>query len=95
MKVAKFGGSSVNNARAFKIVADIIGRDPSRKVIVVSAVFGITDHLIKLSKLSVSKKVWRDSFDELIKRHSLIIQELEVELDLSNYFKDLEIFLLG
>lgn len=37
MKVAKFGGSSVANAKQIKKVANIIKSDSSRKVIVVSA----------------------------------------------------------
>ena len=37
IKVAKFGGSSVANAKQFKKVRKIIREDASRKVVVVSA----------------------------------------------------------
>ena len=37
LKVAKFGGSSVANAKQFKKVKDIIDSDLSRKFIITSA----------------------------------------------------------
>lgn len=37
MKVAKFGGSSVSNAKQIKKVLDIVNGDPERKIIIVSA----------------------------------------------------------
>ena len=37
LKVAKFGGSSVAGAAQFEKVGSIIGSDPDRKVVVVSA----------------------------------------------------------
>ena len=37
LKVAKFGGSSMADAKQFEKVRDIVRADPARKVIVVSA----------------------------------------------------------
>ena len=37
MKVAKFGGSSVSNAKQIKKVLKIVNEDPERKIIIVSA----------------------------------------------------------
>ena len=37
LKVAKFGGSSMADARQFEKVRDIVRADPARRVIVVSA----------------------------------------------------------
>ena len=37
MKVSKFGGSSVSDAKQIKKVLDIVNEDPERKIIIVSA----------------------------------------------------------
>ena len=37
MKVVKFGGSSVANAKQILKVADIVKADPDRRIVVVSA----------------------------------------------------------
>ena len=52
MIVYKFGGTSLGNAQRMKSVADLVTRDPIRKVVVLSAVSGTTDTLIRLSKAS-------------------------------------------
>ncbi|HRZ79905.1 MAG TPA: hypothetical protein P5044_07860 [bacterium] len=52
MKVMKFGGISVKDASAIRAFADILKKDPEKKIVVVSAFFGITDHLRKLTTLS-------------------------------------------
>lgn len=46
IKVMKFGGTSVGSVDAMERTASIIGRDDSRKVIVVSAMSGVTNSLI-------------------------------------------------
>ncbi len=50
MIIYKFGGTSVGNASRMKSVADLITRDMAIKMVVLSAVSGTTDTLIKLSK---------------------------------------------
>ena len=37
IKVSKFGGSSVSDAKQIKKVLDIVNEDPERKIIIVSA----------------------------------------------------------
>lgn len=51
MKVMKFGGISVKDASAIRAFADILKKDPEKKIVVVSAFFGITDLLRKLTDL--------------------------------------------
>jgi len=49
MIVYKFGGTSVGSAARMKSVADLITRDDKQKIVVLSAVSGTTDTLIRLS----------------------------------------------
>lgn len=49
MIVYKFGGTSVGSAERMKSVADLIIRDNKQKIVVLSAVSGTTDMLIRLS----------------------------------------------
>lgn len=49
MNVLKFGGTSVADANAMKIVIDICKKDIENKILVLSACSGITDKLIKLA----------------------------------------------
>ena len=52
MKVLKFGGSSLADAEAFRLTANIIGTEPSAKIIVLSATAGTTDQLQQLTTTS-------------------------------------------
>ena len=59
MKVIKFGGSSMADAKQFKKVANIILSDPDRRIVVVSAPgkrdsedTKVTDLLIRLAETS-------------------------------------------
>jgi aspartate kinase len=50
MLVYKFGGTSLGNAERMKSVASLVTRDKQQKIVVLSAVSGTTDTLIKLSR---------------------------------------------
>jgi len=50
MLVYKFGGTSLGNAERMKSVANLVTRDKHQKIVVLSAVSGTTDTLIKLSR---------------------------------------------
>jgi aspartate kinase len=50
--IYKFGGTSLGNAARMKSVADLVTRDNHQKIVVLSAVSGTTDTLIKLSSVS-------------------------------------------
>ncbi|HJW31007.1 MAG TPA: aspartate kinase, partial [Saprospiraceae bacterium] len=55
MLVYKFGGTSLGNAERMKSVATLVSRDLHQKIVVLSAVSGTTDTLIKLSKAEVNE----------------------------------------
>jgi aspartate kinase len=55
MIIYKFGGTSLGNATRMKSVADLITRDDKQKIVVLSAVSGTTDALIRLSKATMTE----------------------------------------
>jgi len=70
MKVLKFGGSSVANAVNIQKVAGIIKRGSEAQVIVVSALGGVTDQLIKAGTLAEKKdETYKEVLQELEKKH--------------------------
>lgn len=90
LTVSKFGGTSVGSAEAIKKVKKIILEKPERKIVVVSAVSGVTDLLIKAASSAEKGKNWKVLYNEIKKKHLGISQELGMELDLSIYFNELE-----
>ncbi|SFD52648.1 aspartate kinase [Lentibacillus persicus] len=85
MKVAKFGGSSVASSEQIKKVGSVIGDDPDRKFVVVSAPgkrfsgdTKITDLLIELDELAEDNKDTQHKVTEIMKRFSEIVEELQV-----------------
>jgi aspartate kinase len=52
MQVYKFGGTSLANASRMQSVAELVTRDRQQKIVVLSAVSGTTDTLIRLSRSS-------------------------------------------
>src|SRR5690606_15668118 len=78
MKVLKFGGTSVANAKNISQIKDIVDQmQGDRLVIVVSALGGITDLLLKTAGLAASQdKGYQDIFKEIEERHIKTIQEL-------------------
>lgn len=74
MKVLKFGGTSVGKpeslANVIKIVEDI--KEPA--VVVVSALGGITDHLINTARLAASAGDYKSEFESMLNRHAEMIQ---------------------
>jgi len=92
--VAKFGGTSMGTAQSIRQVAEIIkGYDSI--VAVVSATSGTTDQLIELGEKALADENWEESFQKLVEKHEKIINELEIELDLSPYFENLRKLLQG
>lgn len=80
MKILKFGGSSVANAQNIKKVIQIIS-DSSKKykdlVIIVSALGGVTDNLIKMAYLaSKGKEEYKTLMKDIFKQHNQVIKEL-------------------
>jgi len=70
MKVLKFGGSSVANAENFLKVKSIICAHEKECVVVVSALGGITDQLIRISTLAESgDESFRQELSQMRQRH--------------------------
>ncbi|MBN1464573.1 lysine-sensitive aspartokinase 3 [candidate division KSB1 bacterium] len=81
MVVMKFGGTSVGNAEAIRRVCDIISsRMPRRPVVVTSAVGGITNKLVRLSRLAGGreKEQTAELVAEIVAQHEQIIAELGI-----------------
>ncbi len=80
MIVYKFGGTSQATAERMKAVADLVTRDEQQKIVVLSAVSGTTDSLIKLSSrpptetqeiLERMKSQYMTYVEELLTDHEL------------------------
>lgn len=93
--ISKFGGTSMGTAKAIEQVAAIIQKNTDRKIVVVSAMSKVTNKLVAIGELAKSGKDWTALFLELKKRHDDVIRDLNIELDLSPYYHDLQSFLKG
>ena len=79
MHVLKFGGTSVGSASRMSQVADIVykAQDRDRTILVLSAISGCTDTLIRIGNLAAARDVeYNDLIDKLQARHRTIIREL-------------------
>ncbi len=76
--VMKFGGTSVQDSASITNVINIVKREKSAKVIVVSAIAKGTNSLEEISRLSAQNKIKeaKKILDELIKRHHVITENL-------------------
>ncbi|MBU0614817.1 MAG: aspartate kinase [Nanoarchaeota archaeon] len=78
MIVMKFGGSSVKDAQKFLEVAEIVkSRLDKKPIVVLSAVKGVTDNLIKALSESIHGKF--DSYKEIEAKHKEILKGLELD----------------
>ena len=74
MKVLKFGGTSVGSVESILSVKKIVEAEKEPVVVVVSALGGITDKLIKTSKLALAGDLsYQSEFDEIAGRHHQMI----------------------
>ena len=78
MKVLKFGGTSVGSAASIRNVKKIVSNQEGSRLLVVSAMSGVTNKLVEISELVKAKK--SDLADEIIagleKKHFALIDEL-------------------
>lgn len=95
-KVAKFGGSSLADAKQFKKVYDIIKSDPNRMFIVPSAPgkrfkedTKVTDLLYKAYYANDDKE-FNEVFNQIKQRYQDIINDLELNLSLDEEFDVIE-----
>ena len=74
MKVMKFGGTSVGSVESILNVKRIVERQTEPVIVVVSALGGITDKLIKTSRMAVDgNQLYQESFEEIKARHNEMI----------------------
>lgn len=77
MKVMKFGGTSVGSVKSILAVKQIVESVQEPVIVVVSALGGITDKLIKTSKLAVAQDAaFEQEYNEIVKRHHDMIDEV-------------------
>ena len=79
MQVLKFGGTSVANAEAIQKVVEITSKsvDRDRTILVVSAIRGCTDSLVRIGNLASQRdEAYKEVIDDLQKQHHQIIKEL-------------------
>lgn len=77
MKVLKFGGTSVGSAESILNVKRIVEAQTEPVIVVVSALGGITDKLIRTSQLAVTGDVsYLSSYAEMAERHHAMIDAI-------------------
>ncbi len=78
MKVLKFGGTSVANSQNIKLVKAIVENTKADKIIViVSALGGVTDMLLKTLELAAKQNIaYEGILEEIAHRHFEVIKEL-------------------
>ena len=79
MQVLKFGGSSVADAAIMSQVVDIVTKavDRDRTILVISAIKGCTDTLIRIGNLASQRdESYKDLINELQQKHHEIISSL-------------------
>ncbi|WP_026090272.1 aspartate kinase [Salinicoccus carnicancri] len=94
MKVVKFGGSSLSEAKQLRKVANIIESDPARRIVVVSAPgkrfdddIKVTDLLIALHGNKVTGLRTDDAMEQILQRFESIINELDLSRELLTGFE--------
>ena len=101
MKVYKYGGASVRDARGIKNLTSIVSREESPLLIVVSALGKTTNALEKMFKKWYSNKAgWKDDFDNIYSYHQAISGDLfptgnSVKSRIDNSFSQLRDYLLS
>ena len=76
--VMKFGGTSVGAAEAMKRTAQHVAREPRHPLVVVSAVGGVTDLLLRAAETACSESV-PQGLEEIHLRHHQLMDELGLD----------------
>ena len=74
--VMKFGGTSVQDAAAMRRLIEAVAAEPRRRVVVVSALAGVTDALCDLADGKVRGAAAGELVHRLLERHIAIVREL-------------------
>ena len=89
LTVMKFGGTSVGSAEALKRVANIITTVRWNKVVVVSAMSGITNFLV--GSIENGSEGTQAMFDEFEKRHMAVAKDLFDDEQMKAFRKDFDV----
>lgn len=77
MKVMKFGGTSVGSVESILSLKKIVESQDDKVIVVVSALGGITDQLIKTSQLAVSgDETYKEQFARMVGRHHAMVNDI-------------------
>ena len=97
IKVVKFGGSSLADAKQFRKVADIVKADKNRRFVVASAPgkrfsddIKVTDMLYSCYEKAVKGASFEKDFEAIERRYNSIIEELNIDIDLSDEYKHIK-----
>ena len=75
MKVLKFGGSSVGSVKSILSVKQIVESVDEPCIVVVSALGGVTDQLIKTSQMAADGNIeYENEFRQIVSRHTEMIR---------------------
>lgn len=82
MRVMKFGGASFTRGSQFNRVADIVAASPGPRAVVVSAMEGVTDKLLKaLPRARADEKAVPGLVKELREHHAVAVEEMGLSKD--------------
>ncbi|MBQ2877623.1 MAG: aspartate kinase, partial [Bacteroidaceae bacterium] len=82
MKIMKFGGTSVGSVNSILNLKNIVELEKDFAIVVVSALGGITDKLLKTSQLAVNgDSTFNDEFKEIVERHHSLIDAVITNAD--------------
>lgn len=89
MKVLKFGGTSVGSPESIRNVREIVALQPGKKLLVLSAMSGVTNQLVAISELvkSGSFEEIDSIISELKQKHESAIDELLPEKEINTSAK--------
>ncbi len=97
IKVVKFGGSSLADAKQFQKVAEIVLADKNRRFVVASAPgkrysedIKVTDMLYSCYDKAAKGADFDDDFKAIEERFNSIINDLSIELNLDDEFKNIK-----
>ena len=89
MKVLKFGGTSVGSVESIRNVKAIIQNEPEAKLLVLSAMSGVTNQLVEISNLSKTSNYEAISaiIDQLRVKHFALIEDLILDAEIARATK--------
>ena len=87
MKVLKFGGTSVGSPESIRNVREIVALQPGKKLLVLSAMSGVTNQLVAISELvkSGSSEEIEAIISELKQKHESAIDELLPQKEINDF----------